>query len=227
MEHLQNQFRLSTDDEIIQKILRGEDALFEVLIRRYNTDLYRIARSYGFNHQDAEDLIQETHIAAYAHLAKFEGGATYKTWISWMLINKCYYKLKYGYLRHEVHGAHMTDQSYRPIYSKENEFQTAEILLNRELSGILEQSIQRIPLIYRTVFVLREVEGCSVAETADILNISSNNVKVRLNRAKAFLQTELQALCARVELYSFDLFYCNAIVERVFHRISLMQANKN
>jgi len=83
------------------------------------------------------------------------------------------------------------------------------LLLNRELSGILERSIQKIPLIYRTVFVLREIEGCSVAETAEILNITSVNVKVRLNRAKALLQKEIQQFYAQSELYSFNLIYCD------------------
>src|SRR5690349_14506445 len=97
MENTITQFRVSTDEEIIYKILQGEHALFEVLIRRYNSILYKIARSYGFNHHDAEDLMQDTHIAAFTYLSKFQGRAAYKTWISRILANKCLYKLKYGY----------------------------------------------------------------------------------------------------------------------------------
>ena len=87
------------EEEIIKKIVGGEKALFEVFIRRYNSVLYKIARCYGFNHQDAEDLMQETHVAAYTNLKNFQFRSSYKTWISKILIHKCVYKLSYGYFK--------------------------------------------------------------------------------------------------------------------------------
>src|SRR5687767_2346925 len=98
--HIDN-VQVASDSEVIEKILNGDIALFEILIRRYNPVVYRIARGYGFNHQDAEDLMQDTHVSAYTQLAKFEGRAAYKTWISRIMINKCLYKLKYGYFKNE------------------------------------------------------------------------------------------------------------------------------
>ena len=85
---------------------------------------------------------------------------------------------------------------------------------------VLEKSIQNIPVIYRTVFVLRDVEGFSVAETAELLNITATNVKVRLNRAKALLQKEIEQVYSRSELFSFNLIYCDAIVHKVFEKIN-------
>src|SRR5688572_2590649 len=96
MENL-TETRINSDDEIIQRILSGEIALFELLIRRYNSVLYKISRSYGFNHHDAQDLMQDTHVAAYENLKQFEGKASYKTWISKIMIHKCLYRLKHGH----------------------------------------------------------------------------------------------------------------------------------
>lgn len=211
--------QVDSDNELILKILNGDTSLFEILIRRYNPVLYRIARSHGFNHQDAEDIMQDTHVIAYTQLSKFEGRASYKTWISRIMINKCLYKLKYGYFKNEFPSELAHQANYESMTEKSKENQTEDALLNRELSIVLEKSIQNIPVMYRSVFVLREVEGFSVAETAELLNITSTNVKVRLNRAKALLQKEVEQFYSRAELFPFNLIYCDAIVQRVFERI--------
>jgi len=105
------------------------------------------------------------------------------------------------------------------MYGKSKENQTEDVLLNRELALILEKSLQGIPVIYRTVFVLREVEGFSIAETAELLYITPVNVKVRLNRAKALLQKQIEQFYSSADLYSFNLVYCDAIVQKAFEKI--------
>jgi len=216
IESIQHQ----SDHLIIEHVLNGDISLFEVLIRRYNPILYRIARSYGFNHQDAEDLMQDTHVVAYTQLPKFERRASYKTWISRIMIHKCLYKLKYGYYKNEVPSDHIPEHNITPMYHSTNGQQTENLLLNRELTLVLEKSLQTIPVNYRTVFLLREVEGFSVAETAALLGISAVNVKVRLNRAKAMLQKQVEQFYSRNELYSFHLVYCDAMVQKVFEQIN-------
>lgn len=223
MQNILEQSALATDEFIIEKILGGELSLLEILIRRYNPVLYRIARGYGFNHQDAEDLMQDAHVIAYTQLAKFEGRSSYKTWISRIMINKCLYKLKYGYYKNEFPSEHIQDTNSQPMNVQANENQTEHVLSNRELTTVLEKSIQNIPGIYRTVFILREVEGFSVAETADLLDITPVNVKVRLNRAKALLQKEIEQFYSRSEVYSFNLIYCDRIVNGVFEKINAIQ----
>lgn len=223
MQNKLEQSALVTDEFIIEKILGGELSLLEILIRRYNPVLYRIARGYGFNHQDAEDLMQDAHVIAYTQLAKFEGRSSYKTWISRIMINKCLYKLKYGYYKNEFPSEHIQDTNSQPMNVQANENQTEYVLSNKELTTVLEKSIQNIPGIYRTVFILREVEGFSVAETADLLDITPVNVKVRLNRAKALLQKEIEQFYSRSEVYSFNLIYCDRIVNGVFEKINAIQ----
>ena len=202
-----------SDHEVIEKVLAGDTAIFEILIRRFNPVLYKIGKMYGFNHQDTEDLMQDTHVSAYTQLAGFESRATYKTWISRIMINKCIYRLKYGYFSKEVPSELMQEPNSAIIQTEKN-------MNNRELSAILEKSLDNIPVIYRTVFVLREVEGFSVAETAELMGITPINVKVRLNRAKSFLQKQLENFYTGSEIYSFNLIYCDNIVQRVFDVIN-------
>lgn len=210
---------LSSDEEVIRRVLEGEAVFFEILIRRYNPVLYKIAKSYGFNHADAEDLMQDTHVTAFQQLGQFGHRAAYKTWLSKIMINKCLYKLRYGYFRYESPDSERISEEVVPAITLLSVTATEKEVLNRELSRSLEWSLQQIPLSYRSVFVLREVEGFSVAETAELLAITPVNVKVRLNRAKALLQKQLEQLYTSAELYEFNLVYCDAIVARVFERI--------
>jgi RNA polymerase sigma factor (sigma-70 family) len=224
MKELLNEIATLTDNAIMERVVEGEVALFEILIRRYNPVIYKIARSYDFNHQDAEDLMQETHVSAYENLARFEGRASYKTWVSRIMVNKCLYKLKYGPHKRETFTEQI--QETFQLSPMKRTSQPEESLVNKELSAILERSLQQVPVIYRTVFVLREVEGLSVAETAELLGVSPGNVKVRLNRAKALLQQEIGQVYSRTEIYSFNLVYCDVIVERVFARIREIEAGR-
>jgi RNA polymerase sigma factor (sigma-70 family) len=216
MENLIGISGLASDNEVIDKILSGQVALFELLIRRYNPLLYKLARSYGFNHADAEDLMQETHFAAYSQLARFRREASYKTWISRIHLNNCYHKMNNGYHKHFV----AADNSTTPVDASVSHDDPETRLASRELSRIIEESLDAIPSIYRTVFVMREIEGFSTVETAGLLNITEVNVKVRLNRAKALLQNQLRDVYSSDELYAFNLKYCDKIVAYVFERIS-------
>jgi len=214
----------NSEEEIIRKILGGEIALFEVLIRRYNALLYKIERSYNFDHEEAKDLLQETHIAAYQHLVKFESRASYKTWIAKIMVNKCLYKLSYGSTKYEV-SHQVTDETSQPMFSSKKQT-TESVVINKELSHILEKSLENIPIHYRTVFILREVEGLSVAETAEMLNLTPVNVKVRLNRAKNLLQKELEKYYSKAQLYDFNLIYCDSVVKNVFDAIQKINTAK-
>jgi len=191
--------------------------LFEILIRRYNPVLYKIGRSYGFEHEEAKDLLQETHITAYQKLKQFESRSSYKTWISKIMVNKCLYKLSYGKNKYEITHS-LIDENSQPMFTSKKQ-NTESSVLNKELSHILEKSLEKIPVHYRMVFLLREVEGFSVAETAEMLGLSTVNVKVRLNRAKTLLQKELEKYYPKAQLYEFNLIYCDEVVKTVFEAI--------
>lgn len=204
--------------EIIEKINNGEVRLFEILIRRYNSFLYKIGRTYRYNHQDTEDLMQDAYINAFCNLKKFENRSSFKTWFTRIMLNLCYQKKQKLSFKNENSGDNIENEKLSLMFhpSGNNE----KITMNKELGRVLENAIHEIPEDYRIVFSLRELNGLSVAETAEALDITESNVKVRLNRAKAMLQKEIRKMYSPQEIFEFNLIYCDAMVEKVMAKIN-------
>lgn len=210
------QFEKFTEVEIIERVLSGEKQLYEIIIRRFNPYLYKIGRSYNFNHEDTQDLMQDTFIDAYKNLANFEGRSQFKTWIIRIMINNCYKKKEKSSFKNEI--MQDANEQAKPLFT--NVFPSPDkVIQNYELGHIIEKALAVIPLEYRMVFSMREINGMSVEETAEALQISESNVKVRLNRAKHQLKEEIKKSYVAAELFEFNLIYCNAIVERVMTEI--------
>ena len=207
-----------TDTEVIRDILSGNTAMFEVLIRRYNPFLYKIGRSYGFNHHDTEDLMQEAFVNSYINLHQFAGHASFKTWMIKIMLNQCYHKAhKHSYQKERVTELSQDNSSF--MFSNYNHNDSDKSVTNKELNNIIEACLQRLPEDYRTTFALRELTGLSVAETAEIMHTSTSNVKVRLNRAKAMLRKEIAKRYTPDDIYEFNLIYCDRIVSAVMNYI--------
>lgn len=205
--------------EIIDRVINGEKALYEIIVRRFNPYLYKTGRSYNFNHEDTRDLMQETFIDAYKNLHQFEGRADFKTWIIRIMLNNCYRKKEKSSYKNEI--SQELKESSSPIFTHMNN-DTNTIVQNRELGYIIESALGKIPFDYRMVFSLREISGLNVAETAEVLKISEGNVKVRLNRAKLMLRTEIEKKYTAKELYEFNLVYCDVMVENVMKKINAL-----
>jgi len=206
-----------TETEIIERILKGDKSLYEIIVRRFNPYLYKTGRSYNYNHEDTQDLMQETFIDAYKNLAQFEGRSSFKTWIIRIMLNNCFRKKEKHSYKNEI-MKEIYDNS-KPLFQHAHN-DTHKIVENHELKHILEDALGKIPEEYRMVFSLREISGLNVAETASALNISEANVKVRLNRSKALLRTEIEKAYAPGELFEFNAIYCNAMTERVMEAIN-------
>lgn len=211
-----------TDNDIIDRVVDNEIPLFEVLIRRYNPYLYKIGRSYGYNHEDVEDLMQETFINAYQHLKGFNKHSSFKTWLVRIMLNNCYSKKQKASSRNELTTQNFFDEKTIPMFSEMSSNETEKVVGNRELSMVIEKAIKKIPFDYRLVFTLREINGFSIAETANTLNITETNVKVRLNRAEAMLRKEVAKMYLPGEIFQFNLIYCDKIVNNVMSRILRM-----
>lgn len=206
-----------TEKQIIQRVLGGEKTLYEIIVMRFNSALYKVGRSYNFTHEDTEDLRQETFVDAYKNLIQFEGRSTFKTWIIRIMMNNCYRKKqKLGFKNEITQDVH--DNS-TPMFTNPNN-DAGKIMQNRELGHIIENILGKIPFDYRMVFSLREINGLNVSETANLLNISENNVKVRLNRSKILLRREIEKTYSATELFEFYLIYCDAIVNDVVKKIN-------
>jgi len=211
------QFEKLTETEIIERVLKGEKSLYELIVRRFNAYLYKIGRSYNYNHEDTQDLMQDTYIDAFKSLSQFENRSSFKTWIIRIMMNNCYRKREKSSFRNEI--MQDVNEHATPMFTNRNN-ETDKVIQSRELGTIIENSLVKIPLDYRMVFSLREINGLNVSETAAMLNISEANVKVRLNRAKTMLRSEIENAYSAKELFEFNLIYCDAMVENVMKKIN-------
>ena len=214
---MDKQFEQYADLEIIEKIIEGDVKLFEILIRRYNSFLYRIGRTYGYNHEDTEDLMQDAYINTYNNLKKFENRSSFKTWFTRIMLNLCYQKKHKLSFKNEISGDDIQNEKSSILFH--HSINNEKLAMNKELGRVLENAIHKIPEDYRVVFSLRELNGLSVAETAEALDISESNVKVRLSRAKGMLRTEIKKMYSPQEIFEFNLVYCDGMVNRVMEKI--------
>lgn len=223
LKKLETRIEQYSDLEIIDKINEGDVKLFEILIRRYNSFLYKIGRTYRYNHQDTEDLMQEAYINAFFNLKKFENRSSFKTWFTRIMLNLCYQKKHKLSFKNEIAGDDIQNEKSNLMFHQP--LNNEKITVNKELGRVLENAIHEIPEDYRIVFSLRELNGLSVAETADALGITESNVKVRLNRAKTMLQKEIKKMYSPEEIFEFNLIYCDGMVEKVMSKIKLLRNN--
>lgn len=204
-----------SDQELIQKILNKETALFELIIRRNNPYLYRIGKMYHYSHEDTQDLMQDAYVQAYTHLHQFENRSSFRTWLSKIMVNECYRKSQ-KWTSKNVDSL----ENNASVFNKLTSAETSDKVMNTELNSVIEKSLLQIPQDYRTVFTLREINGLSVAETSEILDITESNVKIRLNRAKTYLRAEIEKFYSKEEIFEFNLIYCDVMVNRVMKVIA-------
>jgi RNA polymerase sigma-70 factor (ECF subfamily) len=203
-----------TDEEVVARVLAGETRLFEILMRRHNQRVYRAARAILRDDGEAEDVMQDAYVRAYAHLREFEGRARFSTWLTRIAV-------------HEALARSRRGRRFQPLDDQEQSMPSSprvtpeELASDREVSAVLERAIDSLSDELRTVFVLRAVEEMSGAETAECLGIAEETVKTRLFRARARLQEALlEALEPTVpRAYSFHLSRCDRLVASVMSRL--------
>jgi RNA polymerase sigma-70 factor (ECF subfamily) len=210
-----------TDEEIVGRILDGEKEMYEIIIRRHNQRLFRISRAYTNDSNEAEDIVQQAYINAYEHLPSYQGRSKFSTWLTRILMNEALRRGKYRdrHIPLQTPSSENGEKRRRlqlEVPTKEN---PDERVMNDELRTILERSIDGLPFKYRSVFVMREIDGMSIAETSESLGISPANVKVRLNRAKEMLKQRIGGVYRDVGVYHFDLVRCDRIVANVLSRV--------
>jgi RNA polymerase sigma-70 factor (ECF subfamily) len=211
------------DGEVIARVLAGDVGLFEVLMRRYNQRLYRAARAIVRDEVEAEDVMQETYVRAYAALGQFEGRSQWSTWLVRIAVNEALARVRRRgrFVSREAVDV-MEDQDMDDELRRGAGRQGPEaVAAARELNVFVERAIDDLPDTYRAVFVLREVEEMSTAEVAGALDISEELVKVRLHRARAELRRLLDAQlgAATREVFDFHASRCDRIVAAVLARI--------
>jgi RNA polymerase sigma-70 factor, ECF subfamily len=208
-----------SDAEIIQQVLAGNTALFELLMRRYNERIYRAARSIVRDEQEAEDIMQQAYVNAFTHLRQFNGSAQFSTWLTRIAINEALARVR----RRGRYEALDDDLSNVEPFMSTNPVQNPERqAFAGELRGLLEWAIDTLPDGMREVFVLREVEGLSTAEVAESLDVSEDVVKTRLSRGRAALRRALleRTGASAPEAFRFYRPRCDRVVQHVLGRIA-------
>jgi RNA polymerase sigma-70 factor (ECF subfamily) len=216
---------LPSDEEIARRVLAGETALFEVLMRRYNQRLYRAIRSLLKEEVEIEDALQQTYIQAFTHLSQFQGGAQFSTWFTRIALNEALQRLRQRHRWVAMDGGDDHSAEEHMKLPPRNEPSPEQQAFGRELARLLELTIDELPDIYRTVFMLREVERMSTTETAEILSVKEDVVKQRLHRAKAFIRERMDAHLggSLTEAFSFHASRCDRVVAAVLERLGSSQ----
>jgi RNA polymerase sigma-70 factor, ECF subfamily len=198
-----------TDEDVIRQVLAGNTACFELLMRRYNERVYRAARSIVRDEQEAEDVMQQTYVNAFTHLRQFNGSARFSTWLTRIAINESLARVRRQ--RHEMFNDDSTSEllmSHQLPANPERQAFTGEV------RALLEAAIETLADGLRVVVILRDVEGLSTAEVAEVLSVSEDVVKTRLSRGRAALRRHLH------QRIRFHRPRCDRIVALVLARIA-------
>ena len=184
------------DFDLIQAINSGQVEKFHDLVMRYEQKLYNFSVRMCRDHSDAEDMVQDTFLNVFRYLKDFRYESKFKNWLYKVAASTCIKKRRKSKFAPEKE---LSLDEFRPGDEAEGPEQVPQWallpldkLLNRELAGTLNQGIQSLPKKYRMVILLRDIEGFSTDETAQILDLSPANVKVRLHRARLFLRDKLK-----------------------------------
>ena len=206
------------DIEIVRRVLDGDTALFELIVRRYNQRLFRAARAILRDDGEAEDVMQETYLRAFIHLDQFAGDAKFSTWITKIAVYEAL-----GRIRRSRSHADLPDDLMNSCDNPER------AAYSRELQTAMESAIDSLPPLYRGVFALRELEEMSVAETADCLGITEESVKTRFHRARALLRKQLERSLgtAAPQAFSYLGHRCDRMTSAVMQRIAMLTAEEN
>lgn len=209
---------LLSDEEVVERVLAGEIELYEILMRRYNQRLYRVARAILADDGEAEDVMQDAYVRAYTHLGQFAGQAKFATWLTRIAVYEALARARRGRRLVQIEDLSPRKEDFSMTSTERGPEQQ---VIQRNLQDLLETAIDALPESFRSVLVLREVEGLSTAETADSLGISEALVKTRLHRAHAALRKDIESRtrATLANSFAFHLSRCDRVVAGVFARI--------
>ena len=208
-----------SDEDVVRRVVAGERELFELLLRRYNQRVYRAVRAILRNPDDVEDVMQQAYINAYRHLHQFEGRAGFATWMTKIAMRE-------AFARNRKQGAHLQVVPDTHGENTMSEFpdlgpDPEERAVATDLMQHVEAEVAALPEAYRSVLLLREVEGLSTDETAECLEVSADVVKTRLHRARTMLRENLyrRAGAGMQTIFTFGASRCDRVVARTMEEI--------
>jgi RNA polymerase sigma-70 factor (ECF subfamily) len=207
-----------SDEQVVRRVRDGENDLYEIIMRRYNQRLFRVIRSILRDEGETEEVIQDAYVRAYEHLDQFEGRSKFSTWLTKIAIYEAYARLK---SRKRTSGF----DDYMEQLMATSDRSPEERTFDAEMRSLLEIAVDSLSDEHRSVLIMRDIEGMSTSETADCLEITEENVKVRLFRARAAIRRQLfeRVGAATPRAFQFLGERCDRIVNRVLERIAARQ----
>jgi RNA polymerase sigma-70 factor (ECF subfamily) len=214
-------FAALSDEEVVERVRLGETALFEVLMRRHNTRLYRAVRAVMRDEHEVEDVMQQAYFNAYMHLHQFAGRARFSTWLTRIAVHEAFSRGRRKGVLMETGTADSEGREDRDAALASTEPSPEHRAFSSELHVLLEDAIDALPEGYREVFMLREIEEMPTAEVAEALDLSEEAVKTRLHRARGLMREHLyqRTGAAASRAFQFQAPRCDRVVAAVFARI--------
>ena len=207
------------DGALIEQVLGGHTAIFELLMRRYNERVYRAVRSIVRDEQETEDVMQQAYVNAFTHLRQFNGSARFSTWLTRIAINEALARVRHqGRYEAFDEEAMSVEAASMPVSGDNPEHQA----FSHELRRLLEWAVDGLPDGMREVFMLRDVEGLSTLEAAECLGVSEDVIKTRLSRGRALLRQQLIARTGATAPDAFRFYRprCDRVVATVLTTIN-------
>lgn len=208
-----------SDDDVIKRVLAGETGAYEIIMRRYNQRLYRVALSILKNESESEDVTQETYVRAFEHLSQFAGRSKFSTWLTRIAVHEALARARRNRRSDSLDDIASVDGELNMPSGVPDPEKVAAI---GEMGRFIRETLLRLPAQHLTVIMLRDVEEMSTSEAAEVLEISEENLKVRLHRARAAFREQLYDLAgpeAR-HAFAFEAPRCDRIVAAVFSRLA-------
>jgi RNA polymerase sigma-70 factor (ECF subfamily) len=211
-----------TDEEIIARVQAGERALYEIIMRRYNQRLYRVARAILHDDAEAEDVMQDAYVRAYTHLDQFAGRSAFSTWLTRIAVHEALTRLRSRNRHPQVDVTEYDGEI--SMKTSSNSLDPEQSASTGQLREFLEEAVLNLPESYRTVIMLRDIEELSTAETAEALDLTEDNVKVRLHRGHGMIRNWLfeRIGSGAKEAFPFMGARCDRVVEKVFDRLTTL-----
>jgi RNA polymerase sigma-70 factor (ECF subfamily) len=216
-----------TDEEIVERVKAGDTALYEIVMRRYNQRLYRVARAILHDDAEAEDVMQDAYVRAYQNLHQFAGRAAFSTWLTLIAVHEALHRLR---LRGRTQQIDETEQDGEMSMNMVETSPDPEQMASRaELGHLLEEAVLGLPEKYRAVVMLRDVEELNTSETAEALELTEENVKVRLNRGRAMMRGYLFDRVGEKAKSAFPFMgvRCDRVVRGVFARLEELSSDRS
>ena len=206
-----------SDAEVVQRVRDGDRASFEILMRRHNQRIYRAARAILKNESEVEDAMQQAYINAFTHLNQFEERARFSTWLTRIAVNEAIARRQ---RMRTTESEEMVEQTVTRQPTPEH------LAYAGELQRVLEDAVDALPEAYRSVFMLRDIEGLSTNETAEALDLGDEAVKTRLHRARALVRRAVTSRLGETApgAFQFQAPRCDRVVAFVLERLSVREA---